>query len=87
VANQFWLHPRIEAARAFGDQRALRAPAGNLPKAPPKEASVSTWAWGIGETIVIAGLMVGGYRASGRLARRRVLAVPATEDPDGLISA
>ena len=25
IANQFWLHPRIEALRAAGDQRPLRA--------------------------------------------------------------
>ncbi len=134
MANQFWLHPRIEALRAAGDQRGLRqilvtrfpaviavelllgmtvlfvapflsgsainqayqaqpsvyrsAPAGSLPKAPPKEARVSTWAWGAGETIVIAAIMVGGYKASGRVARRRILAaVPAlaTEDPDDLV--
>jgi copper transport protein len=132
MANQFWLHPRIEALRAAGDQRALRlvlvtrfpavialelllgmtilfvapflagsarnqayqaqpsvyrgAPAGDLPKAPPKEAGASTWAWGAGETIVIAGLLVGGYRVSWRLARRRVAAAgaPAPQDPDDL---
>ena len=135
MANQFWLHPRIEALRVAGDQRSLReillrrfpalvavelllgltvlfaapflhgsarnqayqaqpsvydgAPAGALPKLPAKQASASTWVLGTVETLAVAGVMIAGYRASGRLARRRVLAaatavpvpVPVPQDP------
>ena len=129
MANQFFLHPRIEALRAAGDQRTLRtvlvqrfpavvavelllgmtvlfvapflhgsarnqayqaqpsvyrsAPAKSLPKLPAKQSSASTWAEGAAETIVIAGIMIAGYRVSGRLARRRALVavMPATEGP------
>jgi hypothetical protein len=60
------------------------APAGSLPKLPAKQASASTWAWGAGETAVVAAVMLAGYRASGRVARRRVLAVaPAAVQPGG----
>jgi putative copper export protein len=129
LANQFFLHPRIEALRAAGDRRALQTilvrrfpaviavelllgmtvlfvapflhgsarnqayqaqpsvyqsgPAKKLPKLPAKQASAATWAEGTAETIVIVGIMIAGYRVSGRLARRRVLAVmPAAEGPD-----
>lgn len=129
VANQFFLHPRIEALRAAGDQRALRtvlvrrfpvvlaaelllgltvlfvapflhgsarnqayqaqpsvyraAPAGDLPKLPAKSASAATWIEGTAETLAVAAVMIAGYRVSGRLARRRVLAAgqAPTEDP------
>jgi uncharacterized membrane protein len=120
MANQFWLHPRLDALRAAGDQRRpgtilaqrfplliaaelllgmtvlfvapflagsarneayqaqpsvyASAPADALPKLAPKQASVSTWALGTAETIAVAGIMIGGYRVSGRLARRRPLA-------------
>lgn len=135
VANQFFLHPRIEALRAAGDQRHLHAilvrrfpavvaielllgmtvlfvapflhgsarnqayqaqpavyqsaPADSLPKLPAKQAGVSTWAWGTGETIVIVAMMLAGYRVSGRLAKRRVLtaAMTAADNPDDLIGA
>jgi hypothetical protein len=52
-------------------------------KLPAKQASDSTWAWGAAETIVVAAIMIAGYRVSGRLSRRRVLAAvaPATEGP------
>jgi hypothetical protein len=121
LANQFFLHPRIEALRAGGDQRALHAilvqrfpilaavelllgmtvlfvapflhgsarneahqaqpsvyksaTADSLPELPAKRSSASTWSEGAAETIVIAGIMIAGYRVSGRLARRR--ATPA----------
>ena len=129
MANQFFLHPRIEALRAAGDQRAVRtilarqfpavvgaelllgltvlfvapflhgsardqayqaqpavyqsAPAKELPKLPAKQASASTWVEGAAETLGVAAIMIGGYRVSGRLARRRTLAVasPAAEGP------
>jgi putative copper export protein len=132
MANQFLLHPRIEALRVAGDQRSLRtilvrrfpaviavelllgltvlfvapflhgsarnqayqaqpsvylgAPADSLAKLPAKQASASTWVLGTVETLAVAGIMVAGYRASGRLARRRVTAAaePMTHDPDRL---
>lgn len=116
VVNQFWLHPRIEALRAGGDERPLRtivvrrfpavvavelllgmtvlfvapflhgsarnqafqadaathgAPVADLPKIPDKKVRASTWVWGSAETVIVVALMVGGYRVSGRLARRR----------------
>ncbi|HJQ45043.1 MAG TPA: CopD family protein [Amycolatopsis sp.] len=120
VVNQFWLHPRIEALRAAGDDRPLRTvllrqfPAvvaievllglavlfvapflhgsartqafqaeaakhavsadAPLPKLPAKEASVTTLAWGTGETVVVLVVMVAGHRLSGRLARNRARA-------------
>ena len=129
--NQFWLHPRIEALRAEGDQRPLRTvllrrfplvvavevllglallfvapflhgsarnqayrarvaedsaaavlPAERLPKLVPKQATASTWVWGTLETIAVVGLMGGGYRYSGRLARRRAAAAGAGAAPD-----
>jgi putative copper export protein len=133
IANQFFLHPRIEALRAAGDQRTLQAilvrqfpavvavelllgltvllaapflhgsarnqafqaqpsvyqsaPAGSLPKIPPKQASASTWIEGTAETIAVAAVMIAGYRVSGRLAKRRVgtAITPASEEPDDLI--
>ncbi|SEM55981.1 CopD family protein [Streptacidiphilus jiangxiensis] len=42
-----------------------------LPKLPPKQASASTWGWGISETVSVAGVMAICYRCSGRIARRR----------------
>lgn len=126
--NQFWLHPRIEALRAAGDQRPLTtvllrtfpavvgvevllalavlfvapflhgsarnqayqadlakhattdaagAAAGDtrpLPKLAAKQATASTWAWGTTETLAVIALMVGGYRVSGNLSRRRTAA-------------
>jgi putative copper export protein len=119
VVNQFWLHPRIEALRAAGDERPLRtilirefrvtlalevlfaltvlmiapflhgsarnqafqadaaqqlAPGAKLPKIAAKEVSASTWMWGTAETVIVIGLMAGGYRVSGRLARGQVAA-------------
>lgn len=124
AANQFFLHPRIEALRAAGDHRSMRtilarrfpavitielmlgmtvlfvapflhgsarneayqaqpsvyqsAPADSLPKLPAKQPGAATWAWGTGETAAVAALMIVGYRASGRLARRRAQAARAT---------
>jgi hypothetical protein len=120
IANQFWLHPRIEALRAAGDSRPVRvillrefpitvalevllglsvlmvapflhgsarnqafqasaaaqAPAGtkakDLPKAPRKTASASTWVYGTAETVLVIVVTAGGYRVSCRLARRRL---------------
>ena len=43
----------------------------DLPKAPQKTASASTWAYGTAETVLVIVVMAGGYRISGRLARRR----------------
>jgi putative copper export protein len=130
VANQFWLHPRIEALRAAGDTRPVRvillrefpvtvalevllglsvimvapflhgsarnqafqaeaakvAPAGtkakDLPKAPQKTASASTWAYGTAETALVIVVMAGGYRVSGRLARRRMGAALSSGTPE-----
>ena len=135
--NQFWLHPRIEALRAEGDQRplstvllrrfpvvvgtevllgllllfvapflhgsarnqayqadlakhsAVAVDAKQLPKLDPKQASASTWVWGTAETIGVVAVMVGGYRYSGRLVRRRtesVVTVPAS-GPGDLVGA
>ena len=60
-----------------------------LPKLPAKQAGVSAWAWGTGETIVIVAMMLAGYRVSGRLAKRRALAaaMTAADNPDDLIGA
>ena len=136
VFNQFWLHPRIEALRADGDQRPLTTlllrrfpvvvavevllglmllfvapflhgsarnqayqarvaehsataiPAKKLPKLAQRQAGTSTWVWGTLETLAVAGLMAGGYRYSGRLARRRpavATTAPASE-PGDLVS-
>jgi putative copper export protein len=130
MANQFWLHPRIEALRAAGDTRPVRvillrefpvtvalevllglgvlmvapflhgsarnqafqadaakvAPAGtkaeDLPKVPPKTASASTWAYGTAETVLVIAVMAGGYRVSGRLARRRAGASLSSGTPE-----
>jgi putative copper export protein len=137
VFNQFWLHPRVEALRAAGDERPLRsilmrkfpaviavevllglsvlfvAPflhgsarnqanqadlakhstvavaAADLPKLAPKVATTSTWIWGSAETIVVVGVMIGGYRVSERLARRRTAAVAAVTatGPGDLVEA
>ena len=124
--NQFWLHPRIDALRAAGEERPLAtvllrrfplvvatevllglallfvAPflhgsarnqayqanlaehsvtavdAKTLPKLPPKTATASTWVWGSAETVAVVAVMVGGYRVSGRLARRRRTAAAST---------
>jgi putative copper export protein len=40
-------------------------------KLPPKQATASTWVWGTAETLAVIVVMAAGYRASGRLARRR----------------
>lgn len=63
------------------------APAGSLPKIPPKQASASTWIEGMAETIAVAAIMIAGYRFSGRLAKRRVgtVVAPASGEPDDLI--
>jgi uncharacterized membrane protein len=127
VANQFWLHPRIEALRAASDTRPLRvllvrefpvaialevllglsvlmvAPflhgsarnqafqadaakvavagtsAKDLPKAPAKTASASTWVYGTAETLLVIAVMAGGYRVSGRISRRRIAASSTTD--------
>jgi putative copper export protein len=43
-----------------------------LPKIASKDVTASTWVWGVAETIIVIGLMAGGYYyLSGRLARRR----------------
>jgi putative copper export protein/methionine-rich copper-binding protein CopC len=57
-----------------------------VPKAPPKDPRASTWAWGTAETLAVVALMVGGFMASGRIARRRASAArpTATEDDDVL---
>lgn len=129
VVNQFWLHPRIEALRAAGEERPLpvvllrRFPAvvaaevllgmallfvapflhgsarnqayqahvaertagpvdaKQLPKLPQKQADATTWWLGTAETVAVVGLMVGGYRASGRLAAKRTAALGAADRP------
>ena len=132
VFNQFWLHPRIEALRAGGDERRLRtillrqfpallavelllgmtvlfvAPflhgsarnqafqaeaaahatsvSAELPKIPAKQVSASTWTWGTAETLLVIAAMAGGYRVSGRVARRRTTAAAVTSrEPDDLV--
>jgi putative copper export protein len=128
MANQFWLHPRIDALRAGGDTRPLlvlltrefpavvaleavlvlsvlmvapflhgsardqafqadaakTAPAGTttLPRIGAKEVSTSTWLYGTAETVAVIAIMAGGYRVSGRLARRRTVSVPAEGHPE-----
>jgi putative copper export protein len=118
AVNQFWLHPRIDALRAAGDDRPLRTilarrfpavvgvevvlilgllfvapflhgsarnqafqaeaakhasgPKAKLPKLGQKEASASTWIEGTAETLAVLAVTVGGYRFSGKLARRRI---------------
>jgi copper transport protein len=52
-----------------------------LPKIAKKDVSTSTWAWGTAETVVVIVIMAGGYRVSGRLSRRRVVANPAAVPP------
>lgn len=125
--NQFWLHPRIDALRAGGDERPLRtvllrqfpavvatevllallllfvapflhgsarnqafqadaakratAPIKKLPKLPAKEVSASTWVEGTAETVAVLVIMIGGYRYSGRLARRRAGSAVASSGP------
>ncbi len=66
-------------ARA-AEQSATPIPAKKLPKLPAKEVSASTWVYGTAETAAVVVLMVGAYRVSGRLARRRTdgTATPAT---------
>jgi putative copper export protein len=44
---------------------------GSYKKISSKEVSGSTWAYGVGETVVVAGIMAGGYVWAGRMARRR----------------
>jgi putative copper export protein len=131
VVNQFWLHPRIDALRAAGDDRSLLAlltrrfpvlvaaevllgmsvlmvapflhgSARNqafqaqaaaeattaitkLPKIPAKVVSASTWAWGAAETLVVIAIMIGGFVVSGRLARRKAVAVPNADQDDLVI--
>jgi len=46
-------------------------PAADLPKLPAKQAAPSTWVAGVGETALVVAVMVGGYGASGRIARTR----------------
>lgn len=68
--------------QAFQAEAAKVAPAGtkakDLPKAPPKVASTSTWVWGTTETIAVITIMATGYQISGRLARRRTAASTST---------
>ncbi|WP_228560280.1 CopD family protein [Catenulispora pinisilvae] len=117
AVNQFWMHPRIDALRAAGEDRPLRtilvrrfplvvgvevamvlalvfvaqflhgsarnqayqadlvrqgtAPHGKLPTLPQKQVSASTWIEGTAETAAVLVVAIGGYRFSGRLARRR----------------
>jgi len=69
-------------ARVAEDSAAAVLPAERLPKLVPKQATASTWVWGTLETIAVVGLMGGGYRYSGRLARRRAAAAGAGAAPD-----
>ena len=59
------------------EHSAAAVPAKELPKLAPKQADASTWIWGTLETLAVVGLMGGGYRYSGRLARRRTAAAGA----------
>lgn len=125
AVNQFWLHPRIDALRAAGDDRPLRtilarrfpavvgvevvlilgllfvapflhgsarnqafqaeaakhasSPKAKLPKLGQKEVSASTWIEGTAETLAVLAVTAGGYRFSGRLARRRIAQALPTE--------
>ena len=64
--------------QAFQAEAASVAPAGtkakDLPKAPPKVPSASTWVYGTTETVAVITMMAAGYTVSGRLARRRTAA-------------
>ena len=53
------------------EQSATPVPAKKLPKLAAKQADASTWIWGTAETVAVVVLMGGGYRLSGRIARRR----------------
>ena len=64
---------RTQAFQAEAAKHAVSADA-PLPKLPAKEASVTTLAWGTGETVVVLVVMVAGHRLSGRLARNRARA-------------
>lgn len=132
MVNQFWLHPRIEALRAAGDERPLhtilvrRFPAlvavelvlgltvlfvapflhgsarnqafqaeaakhvssvADIPKIAAKQASASTWAWGVIETVVVIAVMIAGYVVSGRVARARAERAGIATEPDQLVDA
>lgn len=71
--------------QAFQTEAAKTAPAGtkakDLPKAPAKMASASTWVYGTAETIAVIVVLAGGYRVSGRIARRRTEST-ATAEPE-----
>ncbi|WP_261556083.1 copper resistance D family protein [Frankia tisae] len=129
--NQFWLHPRIDALRAAGDDRPLRTiltrrfPAlvavevllgltvlmvapflhgsarnqafqahlarhattatTTLPKIPMKQVSASTWIYGSIETVAVVVIMIAGYQASGRIARRRAASATAPAGDTGAV--
>jgi putative copper export protein len=60
------------SARNEAYQRDHPVAAGADPvRAPQKEPSATTWVYGTAETAAIVLVLVGGYRVSGRLARRR----------------
>ncbi|MCW2524181.1 MAG: hypothetical protein JWO63_2516, partial [Frankiales bacterium] len=44
---------------------------GKLPKSAAPKLAWTTWVWGLGETLAVIGAMIGGFRLSGRAARRR----------------
>jgi len=72
--------------QAFQAEAAKVAPAGtktaDLPKAPQKTASASTWIYGTAETVLVIVILAGGYRVSGQMARRRTTALPVAAAPD-----
>ncbi|MEY9893845.1 hypothetical protein ABIA31_007525 [Catenulispora sp. MAP5-51] len=69
--------------QASGQRRQGRgghgSPKAKLPKLGQKEASASTWIEGTAETLAVLAVTAGGYRFSGKLARRRIAQALPTE--------
>lgn len=71
---------RNQAFQADAARHATAADA-ELPKIADKQVGASTWTWGTLETVAVIAVMVGGYRVSGRIARRRSAAVVDPSTP------
>ena len=69
---------RNQAYQAGVAEHAAKIDLDDLPKLPQKEAGLSTWVWGTGETVAVVALVIGAYLVSGALARRRTAARPVT---------
>ncbi|MEY9940560.1 CopD family protein [Streptacidiphilus sp. MAP5-3] len=76
--SQAYQAQQAQQAQQVGKARQTTLADAPPPKLPAKQASASTWAYGSAETAVVIAVMVIGYRCSGRLARRRAMAVAAT---------